>query len=161
MPSRRPAALLAVLALTLGLGLSACGGDDDPKSKAGAKPSSTALPSATGPGTTPSVNFATGQDFFEALASNDPDQLTAVEDLVAPQSDAAGYVRALIASLSSAAEKPAALELRTPEPGVYRLCSTTGAGCSKVTAVVLTDGKVSSFKLDGKAVSKKSVARSE
>ena len=158
MPSRRLTALLLAVALTGPGLLSACGGDDKPNAKpAKSTSSSTALPPATGPGTTPSVNFATGTSFFEALASNDPDQLTAVEDLVAPKSDAAEYVAALIAALTAADPKPAALTLKSPEEGSYKLCSTTGAGCNKIAAVVLTDGKISSFKLDGKPVSKKTV----
>src|SRR5689334_17100275 len=128
MPSRTLAAALVVLAL--GAGVSACGGDDE---KAAPKPTGTPTAEVTGPGADKDENFATGKTFFEALASNDPAQLRRVEDLVAPDSGAEGYLDALIAALDDAKKPTPALELRTPAEGVYRLCSTSGKGCSELT----------------------------
>lgn len=147
---RYPSPLLAV-PLAVCLTLTACGGDDDKTSGPVGSPTS----SLTGPGVQPSENYSTGASFFEALASHDPAQLDAAEDLVAPGSAAAGYRAALVASWRAEDPGPAAT-LSEDGIGRYKICAADGA-CSRISAVLLVSGKVSSFKVDGKPATKASV----
>lgn len=139
-PSRT--AVLAVVAV-LALSASACGGDDEPE-KAKPKPAQTSL---TGPGVKPEENFATAEKFFTAIADATPENLEKAAELAAPGSDAARHVQYLKGLAESA---PAGGTAEEDGPGRYQMCDPTGTGCITVTDVLLIDGKVSSFKLDGK-----------
>jgi len=131
----------AAAALTL---IAGCGGDDEP-SAAGSSTTPTA--SLTGPGTDISENFVTGNDFIDALAANTPESLAGAKSLVAPKSGAARY---LTRTAKALAKDAAPLDVTEPNEGRFRLCA--GPQCSVLSDLVLSDGKVSSFKVDGKQV---------
>lgn len=128
-----PVVLTAVLVLATG-----CGGDD---AKPTSSPSSS--PSLTGPGTDPSANFTTADEFMQALAANTKADLAGAEALVAPKSAAARY---LVKAQDGVSAGP--LTLTAVSKGTYRLCA--GTDCTVISDIVLADGKISSFKVDGK-----------
>ncbi|MCX6395656.1 MAG: hypothetical protein NTV23_04160 [Propionibacteriales bacterium] len=125
------AVLIAVVALATG-----CGGDDGPKS------APTASASVTGPGTDPVENIATGDRFVEALAANTERSLAAAAALAAPGSVAQRYVVAAQQALVPGSE---AFRLTRVSEGRFRLCDADG--CTVLTALALSDGKVSSFRV--------------
>lgn len=134
---RHPISLAAVV-LCLSLGVAGCGGDDPKPEGAG-----TPTPSITGPGTDPSANFTTADEFMQALAANTKADLAGAEALVAPKSAAARY---LVKAQDGVSAGP--LTLTAVSKGTYRLCA--GTDCTVISDIVLADGKISSFKVDGK-----------
>lgn len=128
-------ACVAVVSLAAG-----CGGDDDPKD---ATPQSTPTASLTGPGTDASENFTTGDEFARALADNTPESLAKAEDLVAPKSAASRYLED-----AADAVDQGPLTLTETGTGRYELCA--GSDCTVLSDLVLADGRISSFKVDGK-----------
>jgi hypothetical protein len=141
MPSRRLPALLTALTITLGLGLSGCGGDDTTVKP---KPVKTSI---TGPGSNQTENIGTGTAFIRSLAANTPASLRTAASLVAPKSAAARYVATKVAALDGTAVP---LVLTVGGEGRYRLCATTAGSCDVIAQIVLLSGKVVTFKVDGK-----------
>lgn len=145
MPSHHTSVLLPALALVLSLGLSACGEDKEPTTTP--TPSGTPTVIVTGPGSDKAENLNTGTVFIEALVANTAESLATARSLTAPKSGAARYVADLQEELPQGA-KP--LTSSEPAAGEYRLCA--GEDCIVLTGLVLADGKISSFKVDGKQV---------
>lgn len=142
MRPRRTALLAVVLAVILTLATS-CGGDDEAKS--GQTPSASA--SLTGPGVDPAANFTTADRFIEALAANTAEGMANAKALVAPKSAAARYLATAQGDLVAGSGTATVTEASA---GSYRLCA--GTTCTEIAGLVLTDGKISSFKVDGKQV---------
>ena len=128
-------ALVAVLSVAGG-----CGGDDDPKDAA---PQPTPSATLTGPGTDATENFSTGDEFAQALADNTTESLAAAKELVAPKSAASRYLK----DAADAVDR-GALTLTETRTGRYELCADED--CTVISDLVLADGKISSFKVDGK-----------
>ncbi len=144
--------LLAATSLLLVLGATAaCGGDDD-EPKAKPTPSPTAI---TGPGSKTEDNLAAGQEFFEAIASHDADQLESAADLVAPGSPAQKYYKSLVTARANGPDTGETFVLTSPAEGQYRLCASDGKDCHKISSILLSGAKVLSFTVDGKPVSAK------
>ena len=143
MRSHRLPVLLTALTITLGLGLAGCGGDD---AKAKPKPAET---SVTGPGSDPSENFDAGKQFIDALAENSATSLATAKSLTAPGSAAERYISKTASTLDGAPN--AGLRTMTElSVGVYRLCASSGQPCIKISGLILANGKISSFKVNGK-----------
>lgn len=104
---------------------------------------------AAGPGMSPTENAHTATRFFTAVASNDPAAVEAAYGLAAPGSPALSYLKLLHDGLGQTAT-PAAV---TVNNGRYRVCSaTTPPACHTFAAIVLSDGKVNDFTVDGKKI---------
>lgn len=134
---RRPlAALTITLALTAAAG---CGSSGKPESD-----------KTAGPGMSITANKATADDFFRAIAGKDRATLQAALDLVAPKSPARSYLQLVIDGLAA---EPATPDSVTADNGTYKLCSTSApSSCHTFGAIVLIDGKVSDFTVDGKKI---------
>ena len=133
---RRP---LAALTITLALVAAGCGSSGKPESD-----------KTAGPGMSITENKATAAGFFQAIASKDPAKLHAAVDLVAPKSPARSYLQLLIDGLPAEPAKPDSV---TADNGTYKLCSASApASCHTFGAVVLVDGKVNDFTVDGKKI---------
>jgi hypothetical protein len=136
---RRSLAALAI-ALTVVVALAGCG--DSGKSGAPGTPKNTA-------GMDPTKNAATATQFFEAVASNDPAKVEAAYELAAPNSPALGYLKLLHDGL----EQSGAASTVTVKNGRYQLClADAPKTCHTFSAVVLSDGKVNDFTVDGKKI---------
>ena len=129
--------MTSVVALSAG-----CGGGDGPKTSTSP---GTPQSSLTGPGTDQSENLSTGEKFIQALAANTAESLAEARTLTAPRSGAAKYVADAQAALSGTTQPRTMTELAQ---GRYRFCA--GTDCSVVADLVLLDGRISTFKVDGK-----------
>lgn len=130
---------LAALALTVTAvaGLSGCGDSGTPET-----PKNTA-------GLNPAGNTATATLFFDAVASNDPVKVEAAYTLAAPKSRALSYLQ-LVRSGLTAAGTP---DTVTEDNGRYTLCrAAQPTSCRTFAAIVLADGKVNDFTVDGKRI---------
>ena len=137
----RPALLLnLLLAAVAVLSLAACG-DEGPTT--GPKvPRNTA-------GTNVQENLATATQYFTAVASNDPAHLEAAYGLAAPGSPALSYLKLVHDGLTRAGTA----DQVTVDQGRYRICrSDAPTRCRTYSQVVLTDGKVNDFTVDGKRI---------
>jgi len=132
---RRP---FAALTITLALSaLAGCGDSGDPEAD-----------KTDGPGMSVTENVATTTEFFRAIASNDPAKVTAALDLVAPGSPALSYVRLFQEGLAAG---PA--NTLTVNNGRYKIClADAPTSCHTYAAIVLADGKVNDFTIDGKKI---------
>ena len=93
-------------------------------------------------------NVATTTKFFRAIASNDPAQLNTALDLVAPGSPALSYVRLFQEGLT-----PGPANTLTVNNGRYKICQVEAPKtCHTYGAIVLADGKVNDFTIDGKKI---------
>lgn len=140
MHPRRPALAFVVATAVLVL-VGGCGGDDETSADTPATPTT----SLTGPGTDLSENLSTGEEFIEALATNTAESLAQAQALTAPKSGAARYVADAQDALTSTAKPWTKTVLGE---GRYRFCA--GPDCTVLTDLVLLDGQVSTFKVDGK-----------
>lgn len=119
--------------------LAGCGEDDKP---APAAPRNTA-------GMDPQKNAATATRFFTAVASNDPAQVEAAYDLAAPASPALSYLEMLHDGLDETGEAAT----MTVNNGRYKLClAAMPNSCHTFAGIVLSDGKVLDFTIDGKRI---------
>lgn len=119
-----------------------CGGNNAPESAgAPAEPVS----SLTGPGADLGENLSTGERFIESLAENTASSLAEARALTAPRSGAFRYVAAAQVALAGTTQPWAMTVLGE---GRYRFCA--GTDCTVITDLVLLDGRISTFKVDGK-----------
>lgn len=145
MPSRHLSrAAVATSTLVLLLGATACGGDDK-EPKADPSPSKVVV---TGPGSDPTENFDTADQFVAALAGNTAADLEEARGLAEAKSGASRYLDAVEAGFADGSTE--ALTVTEKPQGSYQLCPAGGKGCTEITELVLINGKVSTFKVDGK-----------
>lgn len=127
---------LAVLAVVLvASAIAGCGNE--------AKPAA-----AKNTGQDPRQNAATATHFFQAVASNDPDKLTSALELTAPSSPARSYLDLVQHGL----DVPRPPDTLTVDGGRYKICKADLPSCHTYAAVVLSDGKVDDFTVDGKRI---------
>jgi hypothetical protein len=138
MPSQHRRLLAVPAALLLALALAGCGGEKD---------SANDTPSTVLPGSDPSQNADVGLRYFTAVASNDPETIGDAFDLAAPGSQALKYLGDVRSDANSGATMPAGTLAKT-DAG-YRVCVKPGS-CHKYGGIILADGKVSTFTVDGK-----------
>jgi hypothetical protein len=145
LTSPRLRALAAALILVAATGLVAgCGGSS--------KPSAHKTPQ--GPGMKPSENIATAGAFFTALGAGDPASLATATADAAKGSRAAeyvGYLTDLAAARSDAQITTSAGTVSATADAGYRIC-VKPTSCATYDAIVLADGKVSSFDVAGKPI---------
>ena len=145
MSARRTLLLAASAALVVST-LAGCGGSDEP--------SKNAESSTLRPGSDPAENASVAQRYFEAVVSNDADVQSDALEFAAPESPAATYLTHLA---NTATAYAGAGEERKPDQltevaGGYRACLTGDGDCVKYSALVLSDGKLNSFTVDGAAI---------
>ncbi|MFL6024535.1 MAG: hypothetical protein ACJ72O_14450 [Marmoricola sp.] len=100
-------------------------------------------------GMDPKANAATVTKFFDAVASNDPVKVEAAYALAAPGSPALSYLTLLRGGL----QQPGQASRVTADNGHYLVClASMPTSCHTFAAVVLTDGKVNDFTVDGKKI---------
>jgi predicted small lipoprotein YifL len=133
---RRPlAALTIALALTA---LAGCG--ESGKSEAD---------KTAGPGMNPTENASTASHYFRAVASNDPAQLTEAFALAAPESPALSYLHLVQEGLDATGTP----DTVTENNGRFKIClADAPQTCHSYAAIVLTDGKINDFTIDGKKI---------
>jgi hypothetical protein len=100
-------------------------------------------------GTDPQKNASAATQFFRAVASNDPDQVAAAYGLAAPLSPAMSYLQLLHEGLT----QTGIADTVSVNNGRYKVCRAGSPKiCHTYSAIVLSDGKVNDFTIDGKKI---------
>jgi len=130
-------AIALFVTLTSAVLLAGCGDADEP-----AAPKNTA-------GMNPAQNASTATRYFQAVASNDPARIRAAAGQAAPGSPALSYLELVGSGLTGTG--PA--DTVTEHDGRYRICRVgSPKTCHTYSAIVLVDGKVNDFTVDGKKI---------
>lgn len=140
---RRPLAALLLNVLVAAVAVTSLAGCGDESTTAEPKvPRNTA-------GTNVGENVATATQYFAAVASNDPAHVEAAYGLAAPASPALSYLKLVHDGLSGTG----AADQVTVVKGRYRICKAASPrSCHTYSQVVLTDGKINDFTIDGKKI---------